>query len=324
MAKVSVIVPIYGVENCIERCARSLMEQTLEDIEYIFVNDCTKDSSVEVLERVICEYKSRVNSVKIVHNEVNKGLPQTRKTGLLHATGDFIAHCDSDDWVDRDLYKKLYESAISNDSDISICDFYVHRTGGVVDLKVGTRTKDINTYISNLLFQKNPLSMVNKLIRREIYFKDIIFPTDNMGEDMATTLQLLAYCRRMSYVEGAYYHYDGTTISITREATKEATLARALQACRNVSLAIRFYKDSEDVTIKDGIIHLKFMQRRQFMPIINHKDVYNIWRCTFPEINKDVIFKRSVSISLRDRIKFFLTLINVFPFFKEYFRSNLN
>lgn len=324
MAKVSVIIPIYGVENYIERCVRSLMEQTLEDIEYIFVNDCTQDSSIEILEKIINEYKSRVNNVKIVHHEVNRGLPQTRKTGLLYATGEFIAHCDSDDWVDCELYEKLYESAISNDADIAVCDFLVHRINGIVDLKVGTRTNDINTYIPNLLFQKDPLSMVNKLIRREIYLNDILFPIDNMGEDMATTLQLLAYCRHVSYIEGTYYHYDGTTISITRNASKEAILARALQACKNCCLAIRFYKDSKDVDIKNGIVHLKFMQRRQFMPIINHKDAYKIWRCTFPEINGDVIFKRAVSISIIDRIKFFLTLINVFPLFKQYFRSNLN
>lgn len=324
MAKVSVIIPIYGVENYIERCARSLMEQTLDDIEYIFVNDCTQDSSIEILERVISEYKYRENKVKIVHHEINRGLPQTRKTGLLYATGEFIAHCDSDDWVDCELYEKLYESAISCNADIVVCDFFVHRTNGVVDLKVGTRTNDIKTYISNLLFQKNPLSMFNKLIRREIYSNEIIFPTDNMGEDMATTLQLLAYCRYVSHIEGAYYHYDGTTISITRKASKEATLARALQACRNCCLAIRFYKDSKDVDIKNGIVHLKFMQRRQFMPIINHNDAYKIWRCTFPEINRDVIFKRAISISIVERIKFLLTLINVFPLFKQYFRSNLN
>lgn len=323
MVKVSVVIPVYGVERYIERCVRCLMEQTLEDMEFIFVNDCTKDSSVEILERVICEYKKRKDNVKIVHHSCNRGLPQARKTGLFYATGDFIAHCDSDDWVDSELYEKLYYSALANNSDIVVCDFLVHRENGV-DLKIGTREKDIDNYIPNLLFQKNPVSMVNKLIRREVYMNDIHFPSDNMGEDMATTLQLIAHCHKMSYVEWTYYHYDGTTISITREASKEKTLSRALQACRNVNLAIRFYKDSENELIRNGITHLKFMQRKQLMPIINHRDAYKIWRHTFPEINIDVLFKRAVLISLWDRIKFFMTLVGIFPVFKECFRSNLN
>lgn len=323
MVKVSVIIPVYGVENYIERCVRSLMEQTLDEMEFIFVNDCTKDSSVVILEQVISEYKSRVTNVKIIHHQINKGLPQARKTGLFYATGEFVAHCDSDDWVDRNLYEKLYHSAVSNNSDIAVCDFLVHRTD-VVDERIGTRTNDINAYRLNLLFQKDPVSMWNKLVRREIYSKDIIFPSDNMGEDMATTLQLVAYCRKVSYIEDAFYHYDGTTASITRGASKDVVLTRALQACRNVSLAVRFYKDSENNMIKNGITHLKFMQRRQFMPIINHRDAYDIWRSTFPEINKDVLFKRDVAIGIWDRMKFCMTLIGVFPLMKEYFRSNLN
>ena len=92
---VSVIVPIYGVEKYIERCARSLLEQTIENIEYIFVNDCTKDNSIAILESVIKEYPHREHQVRIIHHGTNKGLPQARKTGLLNAHGEYIAHCDN-------------------------------------------------------------------------------------------------------------------------------------------------------------------------------------------------------------------------------------
>ena len=112
MPKVSVIVPIYEVEKYIERCVRSLFEQTLDDIEYIFVDDCTKDNSITVLERVIKDYPNRKSQITILHHETNKGLPQARKTGLLSARGDYIAHCDSDDWVDHKLFALMYEKAV--------------------------------------------------------------------------------------------------------------------------------------------------------------------------------------------------------------------
>ena len=99
MPKVSVIVPVYGVEKYIERCARSLFEQTLDDMEFIFVDDCTKDESIEVLKRVIDLYPVRKDQVKIIHHAVNKGLSRARETGVNAATGDYIGHCDSDDWV---------------------------------------------------------------------------------------------------------------------------------------------------------------------------------------------------------------------------------
>ncbi len=97
MLKVSVIIPVYGVEKYIERCTRSLFEQTLDDMEFIFVNDCTKDNSIAIIERIAEEYPLRKSQIHILNHQVNKGLPIARQTGLRVATGEYIAHCDSDD-----------------------------------------------------------------------------------------------------------------------------------------------------------------------------------------------------------------------------------
>lgn len=323
MPKVSVVIPVYRVEKYIGRCARSLFIQTLEDMEFIFVNDCTPDNSIQILLDVLADFPNRLRQVKIVGHDSNRGLPQARKTGVSNATGDYIAHCDSDDWVDSKLYEVLYNSVLESNADIAVCDFMVHRYNSL-EVRIGTRTNDIEDYKLNLLFQLNSVSMVNKLIRREIYQNSIEFPTLNMGEDMATTLQLIRFCRTMSFVEGVCYHYDGTTTSITRKETKRATLDRAMQACTNVQLVLNAYKGDDREEVKDGLTHLKFMQRKQLMPIINHKDVYAIWKRTFPEINRDVIFKKTVKISFYERLKFFLTLINVFPIVKNLTRKNLD
>ena len=96
MPKVSVLVPVYGVEKYIERCARSLFEQTLDDMECIFVDDCTPDDSMQVLVKILSEYPRRKEQVKIIHHETNQGLPAARQSGLKIATGEYIAHCDSD------------------------------------------------------------------------------------------------------------------------------------------------------------------------------------------------------------------------------------
>ncbi len=117
---VSIIVPIYNVEKYIERCAVSLFEQDFEDIEYIFVNDCTPDNSIQILEEVIEKYPNRKSNVKIIHYKANKGLGSARKTGLEQATGEYVLHIDSDDWVELDMVLCLYNKAIETDADIVI------------------------------------------------------------------------------------------------------------------------------------------------------------------------------------------------------------
>ena len=107
--KVSMLIPIYGVEKFIERCAISLFEQTYQNIEYIFVNDCTKDDSINVLERVINRYPNRKPFVRIINHAQNKGLAGARNTAVANATGEFIMHVDSDDYVDKEIVRKAID-----------------------------------------------------------------------------------------------------------------------------------------------------------------------------------------------------------------------
>ena len=97
--KVSVIVPIYKVERFIARCVTSLMKQTLQDVEYIFVDDATPDQSLSILQEVLVAYPERKKYVKILHHKDNQGLPAARNTGLEVSEGEYIFHCDSDDYV---------------------------------------------------------------------------------------------------------------------------------------------------------------------------------------------------------------------------------
>ena len=110
--KLSVIVPIWGVEKYIEKCARSLFESDLDDMEFIFVDDCTPDKSIELLEALMEQYPERKKQSSIVRHEVNKGLPQARKTGFEASRGEFVTYCDSDDWVAPSMYSKMLATAV--------------------------------------------------------------------------------------------------------------------------------------------------------------------------------------------------------------------
>ena len=115
--KVSILVPVYGVEKYIERCARSLFEQTYDNIEYIFVDDCTKDRSIVILQKVLEGYPNRKNQVKILHHEKNRGLSAARNTALDASTGDYLMHVDSDDYLRKDavlLLQRIIKKLISD------------------------------------------------------------------------------------------------------------------------------------------------------------------------------------------------------------------
>lgn len=318
MPKVSVIIPIYGVENYIERCARSLFSQTLDDIEFIFVDDCTTDKSIEILNKVIKDFPNRVPQIKIISHDYNKGLPQARKTGVQASRGDYIIHCDSDDWVDPNLYEAMYCKAIEDNSDLVVCDFCVVTESGQ-KYRNGILSTNVNEVIKDMLLYRTSFNVWNKMYKRNLY-EGVEFPNANMGEDLGTTFQLAVKCNKISRVTGIYYYYNGITPSITRNDTKSAIIKRVLQACDNANSVIRILDNSK---YDAEIVYLKFRQRKQLMPIINDKDAYRIWKTIYPEINQRVILDYRLAIPLLDRVKFALTLIGIFPIIKHYTRKNI-
>lgn len=209
MPKVSVIVPVYNVAQYIERCARSLFEQTLEDIEYIFVDDKTPDDSINILERVIKEYPQREPNVKIVHHDVNQGLTKTRNSGLAIATGEYIAHCDSDDWVSLDMYSRLYHKAKETNSDIVYSDFYfaykdrieVYRTADYSQNKI----QQIQNYISSIW-----TSLVNMIVKKTVYETYDLKSPEHICycEDFWLSVRLFYYSGRIQKISEPFYYYN--------------------------------------------------------------------------------------------------------------------
>lgn len=98
-------------------------EQTLSSIEFIFVNDYSPDNSVSILQSVLNQYPNRSPHTKIVHHEYNRGLAAARNTGRSIAQGEYIIDCDSDDWVERNMYELMYQKAKKTNADIVICDW---------------------------------------------------------------------------------------------------------------------------------------------------------------------------------------------------------
>lgn len=212
MPKVSVCIPVYGVEKYIERCVRSLFEQTMkDDIEFIFVDDCTPDKSIKIMQKILEEYPDRKNQTLLLRHEENKGLVAARKTALDAAQGEYIIHCDSDDWVDVNMYEVMYNKAIETNADMVYCNCIInYRTDKykIPHIKEITKAED---FIGEICCKAlNYAGLWSKLYKRNIACRKDFFIPDHifMNEDTLRNIQMLLCCQKIVFCNDVFYHYD--------------------------------------------------------------------------------------------------------------------
>ena len=260
--KVSVCIPVYGVEKYVERCARSLFAQTMADgIEFIFVDDCSPDRSVEIIRRVLEEFPSRKDQVRILRHERNGGLVRARKTALAAARGDYVVHCDSDDWVDPDLYGKMHAKIAAEGADVVFCRLEDTHAGRNEPLGRGVETEtDPRRMILGHLPSLEFNAMWNKMYARAVACDPSIeYPDDvSMGEDVVYTPQAIARCRRIAHLaDSCRYHYVVNPASITGSQNRRPERARSLARVAEVlmrELTPRGYGEAVDRVCRDVLL----------------------------------------------------------------------
>lgn len=282
--KVSVIVPIFKVEGFIERCARSLMEQTLGEVEFIFVDDASSDRSMEILRRTLTDYPERQEQVRILTHEQNKGLPAARNTGLEVATGEYIFHCDSDDYVEREMLEEMYNTAKEQDADYLWTDFWL-------SFEQNERYMQVRSYATpreallGVLEGAMKYNVWNKLVSRSLYSENNIwFPTGHsMGEDM-TMIRLLACAKRVAYIPKAYYHYVRLNMSALTQTFSERHL---IDIRHNVDETVAFLRTVLGTGIKPQLALFELSIKFPFL-ISDKAADYERWRSWYPEANRAI------------------------------------
>jgi glycosyltransferase involved in cell wall biosynthesis len=300
---VSVIVPVYNAERFFEKCLRSLFEQTLENMEYIFVNDCTPDNSMLILESVLEKYPKRKTQVLILNHDRNMGSGATRKDGMKSATGKYVIHCDSDDWIEITMYERMYKKAIEEDADIVCCGFYeeyhnksiekIYRKGNGKDL---LRNLEDPTLYSVLW---------NKLINRDLYVRHNVYPFEgvNMGEDLGVTVRLLYLSTNTIVMHESLYHYNKQNVSSLVSDYKSSFIEECILCSKYIEDF--FFMHNVHSEYYFLIQQIKF--RSKCYLLLNKKS-RNIerWRNTFPETHKYLL--KYKSLSLRSRVFYLLVL----------------
>lgn len=193
--QVSILVPIYGVEKYIRRCAISLMEQTYDNIEYVFVNDCTKDKSVAILKEVISEYPEREDNVKIINLPQNLGLANARNVAVENSNGDFVIIVDSDDWVELDMVESLVKEQRKENADIVSSNTYNHNN----KVTIGDTYQSLQPDpLINIIEKKASFNIWGRLIKKNLYTDNNIRCKIgvNQGEDLQTFPKLAYFAKK--------------------------------------------------------------------------------------------------------------------------------
>lgn len=294
--KVSVIVPIYKVERFISRCAESLLAQTLPEVEFIFVNDATPDSSIAVLEETIASFPSRAGMCRVVEHEVNKGLPSARNTGLNVASGEYVFHCDSDDFVEPTMLEDMYKAATDNSADIVWCDWYLSfekKERYMTQPGCQTPHEALRCMLSGAM----KFNVWNKLVKRDLYERwSVRFPDGyGMGEDM-TMMMLFAQSKNVFHLPKAYYHY----VKLNNNAFSQTYSERHLVELRyNVNRIENYLVEHFGDEFQKEIAFLKLDVKFPFL-ITDDNSKYQMWKEWYPEANAFIM--QNKRISLRSRL----------------------
>lgn len=312
MPKLSVIIPIYGVEKYIERCAISLFNQTLNDIEFIFIDDCTQDSSMDILNQIIKKNRHRFAEKKYVVRTLrmpsNSGLPAVRRHGMLLATGDYIIHCDSDDWTNIDMYREMYEAAIECDADVVSCDYLYHDGNKILRTMAEHISSDRNTAIIDLMLHKTHWVLWNRMYKRSLLSNTIIYPSNNMGEDMALVLQLMYYSKKIIHVPKPLYCYYLNPSSITNKASEDASINRFKQVYANLTIVLDFYRSKPDYHQFEEPLQYLMLFVKNHIPI-SCKEGKKMWRQIFRGLEWKMIINSTMTF--KERCNLMKTIIKV-------------
>lgn len=294
MIKISIIVPVYNAKDYISKCLDSLVNQTLDDIEIIVVDDGSTDGSDKILKKYFSD------KVKVI-TQKNAGVAVARNTGLKIAKGEYIAYVDSDDWVELDMFEKMYNKAIQNDYDAVMCDFWYIDDNKKWD-GILTNNDDILTLKQKKDFMIKMFPVIwNKIYKRskigKFKFKDGVW-----AEDVEYLYRIMPSIDSIGIVNEKYYYYYQREKSESRLYDK-----RVYNYIDNFNGIVNFYTNKKYYNIYRNeleycyvrYLYATFIKRASYFK--DKKDynkavdtaIYNVKKY-FPEYRKNKYFYKSL------------------------------
>ena len=282
---ISVIIPVYNVENYLERCINSILNQTYKQFEAIFINDGSTDNSLEILKK----YQEKDKRILII-DKVNAGTGAARNDGLDKAKGEYISFLDSDDWYEKNYLEELYKNIKEKNSDISMCNLKV-----VYDNK--EKNHDTNVYsFDKINLEENPEKILgilgmpvlwNKLYKKELIVKNNIkFPRYSFSEDVEFLYKLFLQIKVVSKVEKNLYNYYQRSNS----ATKKIEI-KTIEQVKKVLINLENYIDK------------KYPKNKKIFNLYKIQFIYSVSIIFLSRTNGDLELKRKINLQNRELLR---------------------
>ncbi len=291
MPKVSIIVPVYNVENYIKKCLTSLVKQTLQEIEIIVVNDGSTDNSKNIIEDFLKQYPEKI----IYLEKQNGGLSDARNYGIPYAKGEYIAFLDSDDYVELNTYEEMYELAKKENSDMVQCNFYWEYPNKqkIGDMSICKNKKE--------MIQNGRVEAWNKLIKTDILKQSgVIFPKGYQYEDVEFTYKLILNLNKVAFLNRPLIHYvqrENSIANSQNERTKEIldVLEHVLKYYQDKGCYEK-YKDSLEYIYVKTLLCRSLFRMAKIKDKKTRKDLLDLtWKTIhekFPNWKQNAILKK--------------------------------
>lgn len=211
---ITVIIPVFNAEEHLEKCIKSVLNQTYKNIEVLLIDDGSDDKSKEICDN----YQRKDFRIKVIHQE-NKGVAMARNRALEMSNGDFIGFVDSDDYIEQDMFELLHKNLKNSDADISICGYYNVKNGVISNSSKVNIYEIMNTEEAFIkIGTEGSLGVVlwNKLYRKKL-FKNIQFPKGRVSEDWIVIYKLFDKAKRIVYDSTPKYYYNLREKSLTHK-----------------------------------------------------------------------------------------------------------
>lgn len=266
MYTVSILVPVYNVERYIERCVRSLFSQTYENLEYIFVDDCSPDESISTLLTVAEEYPLRKSQIKLVRNGFNRGASASKNIAIDNATGEFVCFVDSDDWIEENAVELLVSQQLKTGADVVWGKMLMHTSGGIVALEEPSYRNKAE-WITCYCHLTAGIVMTNsrRIISRDLLNRHSIRSKEgfNYAEDKLLMSQVAYYANDFSTIDDFIYHYNRQNdLSATAKSRGAFNTDVFRQESGSIQLIESFFSDKEDLYYNEiGRARMRYLKK---------------------------------------------------------------
>lgn len=289
MPKISVIIPVYNVEDYLEKCLDSVFSQTFDDFEVIIINDGSPDNSQAIIDRYCSKYPHKITALR----QENAGLSAARNTGISAATGEYLMFLDSDDYLHTEALHKIYHCAASRDLDI-VCYGLCTVVDGVVS---DDSTFTVAPELADIRYLFHDSSACNKLIRRSLFVAhDLRFATGLFYEDLELIPRLALYTQKIGFVQEMLYYYLIRTGSIMRQKVynpKFASIYTVAETLKEAFYQTPFHKELEYIYI-EHLLHGAVLRYLQYPEgVADIRKISRIMGTTFPQWRKNPYYRSS-------------------------------